>query len=69
MGMGNVDFSKYELLNVLFEKIIIISPILEDWDSGTFSELAVIGVSYRCAMAEKQICLHIFFCQFLTPKI
>ena len=34
---------------------------LEDWQSGKFSKLAVIGAFCRCAMAEKRISLHIFF--------
>ena len=54
--------------NVLFEKMKIFSHIGERFrDLGTFSELMMIGAFCRCAMAEKRIHQHIFFCYFLTP--
>ena len=52
--------------NNLFEKIKKFGLYAEDWESGTFSELAVIGTICRCAMAEKRIRQRFFFRHFLT---
>ena len=40
---------------------------MEDWESGTFSVVVVIGAFLRFVMAENQIRQHLFFRHFLAP--
>ena len=67
--LSNLYFFKYEHLNVLFEKMIMFSPISGRLGIGKFSEMAVIGAFYRCAMAEKRIRQHMIFSSFSKMTI
>ena len=41
---------------------------MEDWESSTFSKLAVIGASVDVQWQKNESVYIYFFCHFLTPK-
>ena len=52
----NLYFSLYERLKRFVSKRWLYFHLYaQDWESGTFSELSVIGTFCRCAKAEKRI--------------
>ena len=48
---------------------MMFSLYVEDWKSGTFSELVVIGAFCRCSIAEKRISLNLYDFTHLAPSI